>query len=55
MSPKLTSCSLKDLKNEPHSQRIAEAAVGLSIDNGRKDEVTMTNIDEEGDEAQENS
>lgn len=33
---RLTCSRLRILKEEPHTQRIAEAAIGLGVDNGTR-------------------
>lgn len=34
------------LREEPHTQKAAEAAVGLGIDNGKRDEGTIVEMED---------
>lgn len=39
-------CRLRLLKEEPHSQKLAEAAVGLGTDNGKRPEEDIVEMED---------
>lgn len=42
----LFRCRLRLLKEEPHSQKLAEAAVGLGTDNGKRPEEDIAEMED---------